>query len=363
MAWWVVLGHGLHLAGIENVFSPLVVKLIADGDVAVHVFVIVSGFVITHLLVVKKESYGRYLLRRAFRLYPIYLVCLVLAIATTDLYAAAYTGSAWNRFPVERTVRLVEQGSNFPEHLALHITMLHGAVPDSLLDFSSTSILPPAWSLSLEWQFYLLAPLIVAAFAFGARLALLASAVMLAAHLAAAWGLFGTWRQPAFLPLAIQYFVLGIVCRLALGENDRSRTPLPLLVAVGLGCLLLIGVREAAIWAVFYVFVLVEIGRIQSRPLKRLANWLALNSVVRRAGTWSYSTYLVHVPIFALVVGGAEAYLGISSQPASFALIALSLPLVLVASKLLYASVERPFIDYGRRLANRRSERGGPAAA
>ena len=356
MAWWVVFGHGLHLAGADQLLPPVVMKIIADGDVAVKVFVIVSGFVITHLVVMRRELYLSYLLRRAFRLYPIYLVCLLLAIATADLYASAYTGSSWNRLPEERAERLLEQEEHFPEHLALHLTMLHGVVPDDVLPFSSSSILPPAWSLSLEWQFYIVAPLIILLLTLDARLAVLACAAMLSIHLAALSGAFGVWREPAFLPLSLQYFMLGILSRLVLGQGNLSRSPPPLLLALGVGAFLLIGAREALIWSMFYAFVLLETGRIKLPLLANLAAVVALNPLLATIGRWSYSTYLVHVPIFAAVVGGAEAYLGVSSQSASFVLIALCMPIVLAASKLLYLFVEAPFIKIGRRLTERRPE-------
>ena len=48
---------------------------------AVMIFVILSGFVITHLVVEKHEPYGPYLGRRALRIFPIYLFALLLASA------------------------------------------------------------------------------------------------------------------------------------------------------------------------------------------------------------------------------------------------------------------------------------------
>ena len=48
---------------------------------------------------------------------------------------------------------------NAAYHIPLHLTLLHGVVPEKLLPSSATAFLGPAWSLSLEWQFYLIAPL------------------------------------------------------------------------------------------------------------------------------------------------------------------------------------------------------------
>jgi peptidoglycan/LPS O-acetylase OafA/YrhL len=100
MAWWVVVGHALHLAGVssnlaESLFSELVLKVLMRGNTAVSVFIIISGFVIAHLLLIKRENYGRYLIRRWLRIFPVFLVCLIIALLLTPMYEAAYTGFEW----------------------------------------------------------------------------------------------------------------------------------------------------------------------------------------------------------------------------------------------------------------------------
>ena len=50
------------------------------GALAVNCFMIISGFVIFMLLDQKKEHYGFFILRRFFRIFPVYPVLFLLAL-------------------------------------------------------------------------------------------------------------------------------------------------------------------------------------------------------------------------------------------------------------------------------------------
>src|SRR5690606_30718104 len=112
---------------------------------------------------------------RFCRLYPVFFVCVVLLTINR----------VW-RCPTFYC------GLDFFNYATLHSVMLHGAVPHEWLPRSSVAMLGPSWSVSLEWQFYLFAPLIVglliarrfAAFAAVCALAWVASPIQ--------WHLFGT---------------------------------------------------------------------------------------------------------------------------------------------------------------------------
>lgn len=355
MAWLVVLGHALHLCGGRAFLPERAYDLMTAGRTPVNVFIIVSGFVITHLLLQMKEDYGPYIVRRAFRIFPVYLAAVLAAIAVESLYLEAY-GAAWVVQADVRLERIASQWANFWPHAIGHITMLHGIPPDSALPYSSTAFLTPAWSLSLEWQFYLVAPLLLALLARNRVTLYATTAILLALLYASTHGAFGHWRHPSFLPLAIHYFLIGIFSRMALEKGPLLPDLVFLLVIVAVGRS---GQHELLIWTVFFVIVLVEQGRLPPPPASTLAGAavkaIAWNRIVQSLGRWSYSTYLIHVPIFAIVVGAGRRWLGMTSQTDALLLVALSFPVVLAASWAMYQVIEKPGMAAGRRLAARLS--------
>ena len=152
LAWWVVIGHLLGLSGFSPAYYSQLdglwwdfMFILRNGAIAVWCFMIISGFVITHLLIAKPENYPVYIARRFFRLWPLHIVTLSVCfyLAQTSIMPLHF-GSA-------------DPGTAF---LAESL-MLQGLIPNELWGVSSSIINPPDWSISLEWQFYLLAPCIV----------------------------------------------------------------------------------------------------------------------------------------------------------------------------------------------------------
>jgi peptidoglycan/LPS O-acetylase OafA/YrhL len=94
--------------------------------------------------------------------------------------------------------------------LIAHLTMTHGLFPDGVLPNVWVSYLGAAWSLSTEWQFYVLA-LALGRSRVGAER--LAGTFLILAVAGTAWDLLAPddWRfSRAFLPNKAQYFALGI---------------------------------------------------------------------------------------------------------------------------------------------------------
>jgi peptidoglycan/LPS O-acetylase OafA/YrhL len=355
MAWTVVLMHVMYFSGYAHRFPGFLVATLINGDGAVNVFIVVSGFVITHLLLAKEEPYKSYLLRRGFRIIPIYYLCLLLAFvllpAQRQLHLEpwGYDHKVWeNGFDV--------LWQNVPAYLLLHVTLLHGMVPDSALPMSSWVILGPAWSLSLEWQFYLIAPVLLRVLRIGMRSQILSVALLLGSWFAFRSGIFGVWNQPAVLPLSIHFFLLGILCRLhlaAIAASPRWLVPL-------LGIAAMLAFRpikyEMLVWTVFLSAILIEIRPVTSAGLlQRRFNagltWVTSNRIAVLLGKSSYSTYLVHIPFLSAVVWLGAHFFGLRGQVATLVMMLAALPLLALLSLTLYRVVEAPFIRLGARYA------------
>ena len=356
MAWWVVFGHALQLSGIKYIADVageelnLVFKLINRGETAVNVFIIISGFVITHLLLAKKEKYLPYITRRWFRIFPIFLFCFLLALAIKPLYLIAYTDFVWVNSSEMRIERAYLEEEYFWSHILLHFTMLHGLVPEEVLKYASSSILVPAWSLSLEWQFYIIAPFVMILIAkknvFTVSFILFC---LITFYLLNEYSLY-SWKYNSFLLLAMPHFIIGIVSRMLIEGYDSKRFFWGALLLVS--CFL--GDKLAVlIWLIFFPILLSEAKLLSlpdfSGPIIRV---LFFNRVIQNLGKWSYSTYLVHIPIFSVFVGGVAYFKENQlTQPDFIFLISCASIATIPISWFLYNYIEKPFIKIGAKVS------------
>src|ERR1700737_4207290 len=80
LSWWVVITHILNQSKYEFGRYDGWLKILIKGGYAVDVFMILSGFVITRLLRERTESYLSFITRRFFRIFPVLVFALFLAI-------------------------------------------------------------------------------------------------------------------------------------------------------------------------------------------------------------------------------------------------------------------------------------------
>jgi peptidoglycan/LPS O-acetylase OafA/YrhL len=341
-------------SGVDR-WNPGAKALSAFSGVAVDLFIIISGFVIAHLVLSRQEPWGAYVLRRLLRIYPAYLVVAVISAFTTGLAAAAMRLATWDAQsagPYFDTIQstFASQQDFLGWHVLTHVALLQGVVPDSVLPYSSAVFLGPAWSLSLEWQFYLIAPFFVAALAsrrFRLPVVGLAALGIVAFHL----GWMGDYRLRSFI-LGVSYlFIIGIVSRLHWDRLTGQRWLLMAGAALLIPASVLVRPLLAlGLWCVFAYFMGARDGRARDSTPHRLWSWAFGSQLFRHLGERSYGVYIAHWPILQTAMWFVVP-LGFGQMWSVVGVAGVTVPATLAASSLLYRFVERPFMRLGRRLA------------
>jgi Predicted acyltransferases len=123
-----------------------------------------------------------------------------------------------------------------------------------------------------------------------------------------------------------------------------------------------VDIKAALIWVLFFVLTLREGGFLPLRAglADRIHRLLALNPMMRALGRWSYSTYLIHIPLFSVLVGAYVGQVGAGnvSRMAVAGILMLCMPLLVLISALLYRFIETPPVRLGKALIARRKPRG-----
>ena len=133
-----------------NITAPL-----QYGYLGVHLFFVFSGFCLMRPLLQGSDTptrlnVGRFWRRRAGRILPPYYTALALFGMRPCLERAVRSNLGWN----PGAVHGYQAGS-----VLSHVFMLHNLFPAWSLDINAAY-----WTLALEWQFYLLFPLLVVGF-------------------------------------------------------------------------------------------------------------------------------------------------------------------------------------------------------
>lgn len=368
LAWWVVLSHTLSRSGMSRGearelvaqsevtgFDPLgwfqhlgfeIINMARYGKLPVYVFVIMSGFVIVHLLSQKQESYRVYIMRRFLRLWPALMFSLVLF---ASFYVLGLSGG--------------KQDNYWGQFLA-EATMMHGLLPNNFDISASNAINGPDWSISLEWQFYLIAPFLMAAFVKGGWRAWIFILACFAALFVGGLndrtiqiaGEVYKWNSPAALPHMIGFFGLGMGSYYLFKQVKKMNIDLKIPVSVLLLAAFIGvsfqgsegGTTPMIIWLVVFLTLI---------SAKTWLHTLVDSKPLRWLGKLSYSTYITHMFVLA------EAHRHIvrpMSEPETIQqfllMVVIAWPLILALSVFCFYFIEKPAINFGKKLAKRWSK-------
>ncbi len=329
LAVYVMLGHALPLTSTPAWLG----RIFAHGQAAVDLFFALSGLVITSSLAHHNWRFQPFMAARARRLLPVYFLVLGASILTqaqgNPLPALPWVG------PAARAI--VSPGLPHPlwAHLLAHLTLLHGLVPDSWLPFGWVTLLGPAWSLSTEWQFYLLIGLLAPRDFFRFALVLLALGGLY--HLLP----LGNGFSRAFLPDAAPWFALGLASRLWLTANRTA----PFFVCLA-GIYLLSTFTKAG--EIFTALAWLGIMLAQQQGWGQI---LAARPLLY-LGAISYPLYLVNEPAERMSALWLGPLLARNPLYFSLAFLTLSLLLSFLAAALLHHGVEKPFMQRNKNFSS-----------
>jgi peptidoglycan/LPS O-acetylase OafA/YrhL len=261
LAWAVVIAHIVQFGNLEA-GSSSAESIVSFGPIAVMVFVVISGFVICGRVIDVNEPWWPYIIRRFFRIFPLYWFLLVIAAFLTPFAAVAYNAMQWAHDPPGGVQVWFHDWNDLMlmhpvTQWGLHLTLLQGIVSDSFWPRTSTNMLGPAWSLSLEWQFYLVAPLFVGLLMNRKYSAITVAASLLSASFFAR-EFFGTYALPAFLPISAYLFMIGISSRLGFEQLQKATLPTAIIIAVLFFIFLDKDLRWLGIWGCVFIYLLNE---------------------------------------------------------------------------------------------------------
>jgi peptidoglycan/LPS O-acetylase OafA/YrhL len=359
-ALWVMLGHFSTRTGLR-------VPILQDPGIAVDLFMVVSGFLMTqhHFLRQASEpwesprSWLIFYARRFFRIAPLYYALLIPSFLAFASLREAQTGPLKTLLNIEYHPSLTLDAGN----ILTHVSFLFGLFPQYY-----AALTMPDWSVGLEMQFYAVFPflMLLASRWNMFRFCLLALPV---------WSLFrlfsgsgGVFALPSFLPLNLGVFLIGMLLAWAFMQDSGKLTPraslLLLLMAAIAACVreqtnaaatgpIILGVSLLMALLLFYEEAHIGWG---IGPWLGKINVLLGNRTAQFLANVSYGVYLLHLLVMVPVLAKLCDFSWFVQRPATARFLILTLlagPLTYGLAWLLFWGIEKPGIRLGKALIER----------
>lgn len=324
------------------------------GWSGVDLFFVLSGFLIGGILLKARESpnyFQAFYMRRVHRIFPIYYAWILLYLLIR--------GIGW-----------------IPSALPVATTSLH-RLPFYLLFLQNLTSMPfgtfdwywltVTWSLAIEEQFYLVAPVVIRFLSRRSLFIALCSTILLAPVLRE---LVFRYASPdhqywyVLMPCRADSLAMGMLAALAWARADvrisllaRKRSIYTALIVLFCGALVLLkyfpattshltGVLGLSWLAFFYVTLLLAVLVDPAGKVAAMMRWKWLT----RLGEISYCVYLIHLPVNALL---QSLLLGSSKQsiatPAAVGVTLLSFACTVGIALLSWKYFEGPMVRLGHR--------------
>lgn len=330
------------------------VFLLSQGSLGVEVFIFISGFLMALILKdearVDADALRRFYIRRFFRIAPSFYAALLLYIACRPFFTAGLS-EAQSFFATPYLISGLHDALSW-RSVVSHVLFLHGLSPGE-----ATKIFGPAWSLSLEMQFYLVAPFCVWALR---RQPFLTLGALFVINLVAneLFGFYGkdgaiaNFTYPSFLPNRIFLFVLGgSYCVYLFARTHRNLVAFLLALVAAFPVLGFKSFLTCLMIVIVIQFAVLSAGR-----GRRMWTDVARSRPIHLMAEWSYGLYLFHM--FCMALSGHLLGKAAATLPARFVFpcyFATVVVLSIALSALTHTLIEKPWRNYGKQLSRTRS--------
>ena len=323
----------------ENI--PWLKYSISAGPIAVNYFYVLSGFIMAiayyHINPTKQLSKKKYWLARFARIYPVYLVALLL------MAAASFSDLSQNALA-----------------LPLHLTMLQAWFPGYPMTLNN-----PGWSLSVEAFFYLCFPFLLALiYKLGLKYLAIATVVL---WLITQYVLLTGINSPEYSassslhdfvyynPLMhLNAFLAGLFCGVLFKRNaDKVSSPKPLWLISSIILIVILLETKPLIESLLGMKIAYTNGLIAPAFLLfiwllasskgRVAKWLSHPALIL-LGEASFSLYILQKPVFGLYNKILEKRLGFG-EIADFYVALILLIIISIASYKIFETPARTLIN------------------
>jgi len=341
-----------HVGGLpgNSWFIPRLASTYNLGGFGVEVFFVLSGFILTYNYAalfgngVGVGNYNKFIWDRLAKIYPLYLLTLLIAI---PIELAGHRDWNW-------------------EALILQLTLLQCILPVNQLS-ATDHFNVPAWSISCEMFFYLLTPAMIW---LGLSAKRPASAVFLgwltAITLAVAAGIWAThfaiWPS-RFALVQTPEFIVGVVTAICFlkGRTPKNST---IQLCITAGCVLMalsVFFNNPFPWLQFG-FVSAPGAALLIYGLAYGRGWLAQflsHRWVELLGMSSFAFYMIHDLIIRIFKGAFEHFhISINNLFAAIAITAILFIMTQIISIIVFKRIESPAQKYLRGLARRKNTTG-----
>jgi exopolysaccharide production protein ExoZ len=331
-----------HVGSAFPGLPPIAHHALQSGQTGVQLFFVVSAVTLLHSWTARHDGAGPFYLRRFFRIAPMWMLAVVgwtILRGTAPTYWAPWGLSPWD--------------------IVAALTFVHGWLPQAI-----NGVVPGGWSIGAEAMFYLIFPVLAAIVT--TRLRAVAFVVLGVLSGLVLQGLVSAWLGPIepahakaaffyfWFPNQLPAFASGFLAFQLIDKTALPRWGAELAVLLAVAILVVLPVLGPVPGPILYgaIFALAAFGM-----GKGGGRWLVSRLVIW-CGKRSYSAYFWHLALLN------EGYLPPQpgGLPAFLLRFVLITGLTLALSEVSYRLIERPGIEFGRRLLTRLKAAPTPAA-